>query len=68
MRLRTEGVMNMRAKIFQILIKVAEWVGTVNRANMHSDDFMLVEGTTADGRYFHVSLNIQDKKEEKENA
>lgn len=55
----------MRAKIFQILIKVAEWVGTVNRASMHSEDFMIVEGTTADGREFYVSLNI---KEEKENA
>ena len=56
----------MRSKIFQILIKVAEWVGTVDRANMHSDDFMIVEGTTADGRAFHVSLNI--KKEAKEDA
>lgn len=54
----------MRSKIFQILIKIAEWVGTVNRANMHSDDFMLIEGITDDGREFHVSLNIQDKKEE----
>lgn len=50
----------MRSKIFQILIKVAEWVGTINRANMHSDDFMIVEGTTADGREFHVSLNIKE--------
>lgn len=58
----------MRSKIFQILIKVAEWVGTINRANMHSDDFMIVEGTTADGRPFHVSLNIQDKKEEEKDA
>ena len=58
----------MRSKIFQILIKVAEWVGNIDRANMHSDDFMIVEGTTADGRPFHVSLNIQSKKEENENA
>ena len=58
----------MRSKIFKILIMVAEWVGTVNRANMHSDDFLIVEGTTADGREFHVSLNVQKKKEDKENA
>ena len=58
----------MRSKIFQILIKVAEWVGTVNRANMHSENFMLVEGTTADGREFHVSLNIQGNKEDKKDG
>ena len=52
----------MRSKIFQILIKIAEWVGTVNRANMHNDDFMIVEGTTADGREFHVSLNIREEE------
>ena len=50
----------MRSKIFKILIMVAEWVGTIHRANMHSDDFMIVEGTTADGREFHVSLNIRE--------
>ena len=56
----------MSAKIFQILIKIAEWVGTVNRANMHSEDFMLIEGVTEDGRKFHVSLNVEDKEEKKD--
>ena len=55
----------MRSNIFQTLIKVAECIGTVYRANMHNDDFMIVEGTTSDGREFHVSLNIQNKEEEK---
>ena len=58
----------MRSKIFQILIKIAEWVGTVNRANMHSDDFMLIEGTTDDGREFHVTLNVMEKKEDKKDG
>lgn len=58
----------MRTKIFQMLIKVAECVGTVNRANMHSEDFLHVEGTTADGREFYVTLNVQDKKEEKKDG
>lgn len=54
----------MRAKIFQILIKVAEWVGNVNRANMHGEDFMIIEGDTHDGRPFTVSLSIHDKEEQ----
>ena len=58
----------MRIKIFKILIMVAELVGSVDRANMHGENFMLVEGTTADGREFHVSLNVMDKKEEKEDG
>lgn len=57
----------MRAKIFQILIKVAEWVGNVNRANMHGEDFMIIVGDTQDGRPFTVSLSIRNK-EEQENA
>lgn len=58
----------MRSKIFQVLLNVAQWIGNIDRANMHSEDFMIVEGTTADGREFHVSLNIQGKKEEENNA
>ena len=58
----------MKTKIFQILVHIAQWVGTIDRANMHNEDFMIVEGTTADGREFHVSLNIQKKKEDNENA
>ena len=56
----------MRSIIFKVLIMVAEKVGTVKRANLHSENFMIVEGTTADGREFHVSLNI--KREAKEDA
>jgi hypothetical protein len=31
---------------------------------MHSEDFMIVEGVTADGREFHVSLNIKEEKKD----
>ena len=58
----------MRSKIFQVLLNVAHWVGNIDRANMHSEDFMIIEGTTADGREFHVSLNIQNTKEEKKDG
>lgn len=58
----------MRSKIFQILIKVAEWCGTVKEANMFTNDFMKVQGVTDDGREFYVALNILDKKEEKKDA
>lgn len=55
---------NLMTAIFQILIKVAQFVGNVNRANMHDESFMLVEGTSHDGRPFTVSLSIQDKEDE----
>ena len=58
----------MSINIFRILIKVAELVGTINCANMHSENFMLVDGTTADGREFHVSLSIQKNKEEEKDG
>ena len=54
----------MRSWIFQILIRIADEVGTINRASMHSDDFMIVEGTTADGREFYVSLNIKEAEKD----
>ena len=54
----------MKSKIFQILIKVAEFVGTINCANMYSEDFMIVEGVTADGRKFRVSLSIEEEKKD----
>ena len=53
----------MKSKIFQILIKIAEWCGEIKSANMHSEDFMLVQGVTADGRNFTVSLSIHEKEE-----
>ncbi len=50
----------MRSAIFKALIKIAELIGTVARANMHSGDFMMVEGVTRDGREFYVSLNVKE--------
>ena len=58
----------MRLNIFKMLISIAELVGTIKSADMHSENFMTVEGMTADGRKFHVCLNVSAKKEEEENA
>lgn len=54
-----------RCTLFQNLTSLATVVGTVNRANMHSGDFMLIEGTTADGRVFHMSLNVHAEEDQK---
>ena len=54
----------MRSTILKTLIAIAEQVGTVKRVNMHNEDFLNVEGTTADGRDFYVTLNVLDKKED----
>lgn len=56
-----------RCDIFQILTSVAAGIGTVCAANMHNKDFMHIEGTTADGKAFSVSLHVKEK-EEKQNA
>ena len=51
-----------RCTLFQNLTSLATTVGTVSRANMHSKDWMRIEGTTDDGRDFYVSLHVQEKE------
>ena len=58
----------MRNNIFKVLLNVAGWVGNIHRASMHNEDFMIIEGTTADGREFHICLNVQKKKEEEKDG
>ena len=55
----------MRSTILKTLMTIAEQVGTIKRVNMYNDDFLSVEGTTADGRDFYVTLNVHDKEEDK---
>ena len=55
----------MRSTILKTLMTIAEQVGTIKRVNMYSDDFLSVEGITADGRDFYVTLNVHDKEEVK---
>jgi hypothetical protein len=49
-------------------LNLAEGIGSITEANLHDNDFIKVAGVTDDGREFYVSINILDKKEEKEDA
>lgn len=54
----------MRFKIFMILLKAAEWVGTVSKANMHSENFMRIEGKTENGDAFYVTFHVEEEKKD----
>ena len=52
-------------EIFEALLHLAGGVGKVDSAMMYDHGFMTVEGKTADGKKYSVTLSI---KEENENA
>ena len=45
------------------LIGVAGKVGTVSSALMYDHDYMTIEGVTADGKKFHISLRVREEEE-----
>lgn len=47
-------------------LNLAEGIGSITEAKLFDNDFIKVAGVTDDGREFYVSINILDKKEEKE--
>ena len=50
-------------EIFEALLHLAGGVGTVSNAMMYDHGFMTVEGKTADGKKFSVTLNIKEENE-----
>lgn len=51
----------MSILVFKTLLAVAERLGKISDANMHSENFMIINGKTDDGRKFYVSLNIEEE-------
>lgn len=51
-------------EIFEALLHLAGGVGTVTSAMMYDSGFMTVEGKTAEGKKFSVTLNIMEDKKD----
>ena len=53
-------------EIFEALIHLAAGVGNVTSAMMYDNGFMTVEGKTADGKKYSVTLNIKEDESKEE--
>lgn len=51
-------------EIFEALLHLAGGVGKVSSAMMYDHGFMTVEGQTAEGKKFSVTLNIKEAEDE----
>lgn len=54
------------SEIFQKLLNIGLKLGTVTNAHLYDNDFITIEGVTAEGKKF--SLNLHITEEEKENG
>lgn len=51
-------------EIFEALLHLAGGVGTVTSAMMYENGFMTVDGQTAEGKKYSVTLNMKEDENE----
>lgn len=52
------------SEIFEAMLHLAGGVGTVTSAMMYDHGFMVVEGKTAEGKKYSVTLSIKEDEED----
>lgn len=52
------------SEIFEALLHLAGGVGEVSSATMYDHSFMTVEGKTAEGKKYSVTLRIEEDEKE----
>lgn len=52
------------SEIFEALLHLAGGVGKVSSAMMYENGFMTVEGKTAEGKKYDITLSIKEENED----
>jgi hypothetical protein len=53
--------MNKAKDIFEVLLRIANANGTVKSAHLYSEDFITIEGESAEGKKFTFSFREEEK-------
>lgn len=52
------------SEIFEALLRLARGVGEVSNAMMYDHGFMTVDGKTAEGKKYSLTLSIKEEEDE----
>ena len=56
------------SEIFQKLMNIGLKIGEVTTAHLYDNDFITIEGVTAEGKKFSITLHVTEEEKEDESV